>query len=441
MKIRVRHIVVFTALLLAALHVAGKNLYVCPDPDRHAVMPGIPGSYEDGIPRFAHKHFKYPLEAWRAQKWYGVEVMALIRTNGHVADFELQTDEEPHPLLLEEPKRVFEKMEWFPASKEGVPVTSWQYFYMPLTRKSSQADCWVPLGLEDEFKLACLYARDWEKPEWDHSPSQMRAALAGLGEAAYLFPAYPPAMIAYGRLLASYGRDNEALSALDACLADYQAVNYSIETDEWGEEKQVDMSPEYNGRMEVRIALVRALLHDMASSSATADAYADAIAIMEKRMIDGYLHPVFTEKDGGGIADLVMDIKRRHDESDTTAIINDIAQEKEAMRRGERATKSDQLNLFGLEAFALWMHGGDEALGEYLARLRAGKPTKKLLKYLSGMEKAMAENSALLVDRREVLRSLAFLVPPEGTDEATANDFHARRKALEKVFPLRWLSD
>ena len=436
-----RKILMFMALLSAVSTVQATKVYVCDDPDQQAILPGVPGSREDGVTRFANKNVKYPLEAWRSQKWFGVEAMGLVDANGHVIDFELMADEEPHPLLMTELRRAIEKMEWYPALKDGVPVASWQYFYMPLTKKSSRSDYWVPLGMEERFDLTNLYAFKWEEPEWDHGTAEMRKALDCLGESTYLFPGYAPATIAYARLLAAQGRGAQALSQIEVFLPGYQANGYNVEVTEEGDTLQTGMSPEYSGRTEVWTATVRALLHDMMQSPGCASAYDDAIALTEQRMIDGLLFPECTSKNDTWLSARMHNLKYIKDREHREVAAAAVRQEKADKRAGKSAETKDQQNLFGVKAMLLWLRDGDAGLDLWIGQIRAGKPSGKLLKYLSKLEKRKRENEQLLSDRRAVIVSLVCLVPPEGTDEAAANDFYARRKAVADVFPLQWLTE
>ncbi len=58
------------------------------------------------------------------------------------------------------------------------------------------------------------------------------------------------------------------------------------------------------------------------------------------------------------------------------------------------------------------------------------------------MEKSKAEHAALLEDRAEVVKALAMMVlPDEEADPSASSAFYARRKAMEEVFPLRWLTE
>ena len=98
------------------------------------------------------------------------------------------------------------------------------------------------------------------------------------------------------------------------------------------------------------------------------------------------------------------------------------------------------MNLFGAKALAIWMHSGDEGLNQYFAMIRGGEPSKQLLKYIDKMEKNKAKNAELLADRQAVLQSLTCIAPTADTPEDDVNAFHARRKAVADVFPLRWLA-
>lgn len=75
---------------------------------------------------------------------------------------------------------------------------------------------------------------------------------------------------------------------------------------------------------------------------------------------------------------------------------------KDEMRNGY-LSKGESLNLFGAKAFAIWMRDGDSGFDEYLASIRATKPSDDLLKYLAKLEKNKKVNAAKLSDRRAVL--------------------------------------
>ena len=435
-------ILVCLALLCGVAAVQAGNVYICEDPDMEAVLPSLTGNIDDAVTRFANKNFRYPPEAWRMQKWFGVEIMGLVDVDGHVIEIELMTDETPHPLLVTELRRVMEKMEWYPALKNGIPVATWKYFYLPLTRKSARSDCWVPIGMEERFDLVNLYAFEWEDPDWNHGAEEMRKAHDCFGESMYLFPGYAPAAIAYARLLATEGRGEQALSQIDIFLSGYQANGYRVEVTQEGDTLLADRAPEYSGRTELWTATVRALLHDMMQSPGRDTAYTDAIALADRRITDGLLFPECTSKNDMGLFSNMHLLKYIKDQEEKEELAAEIRQEKADRRAGRKADTKDQLNVFGTKAMLIWLMEGDAALDRWMAQIRAGKPGKKLLKYLTKIEKSKAEHAALLEDRAEVVKALAMMVLlDEEADPSASSAFYARRKAMEEVFPLRWLTE
>ena len=100
----------------------------------------------------------------------------------------------------------------------------------------------------------------------------------------------------------------------------------------------------------------------------------------------------------------------------------------------------DLLQMSGVKMFALWLLSGEEGMRGYIADVKAsGEASGKLVKYLDKLEKNYAANAATLADRKGVIESLACLVPPQGTDEEGCRAFYERRRAAEKVFPIKWL--
>ncbi|MBD5225648.1 MAG: hypothetical protein HDS68_06765 [Bacteroidales bacterium] len=114
--------------------------------------------------------------------------------------------------------------------------------------------------------------------------------------------------------------------------------------------------------------------------------------------------------------------------------------EYDMIRKGKGVTHSDLLKLFGVRALAIWLAEGEEGMRSYIARTQSGEASKQLKSYLAKLEKNYDRNAAALADRNGVIESLACLVPPQGTDEQGQRAFYERRRAAEKVFPIKWLS-
>lgn len=303
-----------------------------------------------------------------------------------------------------------------------------------------------------------------------------------LEEAVKIFPYKISSVIAYSTLESSFGKVDNAIQIMDKCWEKYQKRDPSIKYN-YRDTLNVKIPDtfRYVPRKGIWVAIMRALQHEFNSSSFSDSAFSDVMSLIDKRIVDGKLYEIESEKDaqlrqrrmemlrrsmvnewiGVGIVDrttptwekvtrtysvdeisdglMYWSDRGRIENAQVAQLKNLIRDERRAMYSGKNAKKESQLNLFGAKAFAIWMQEGDEGLDRFLAQIRAGEPSKQLLKYLSKLEKNMAENAALLSDRRAVLESLACLVPPEGTDVAGVKAFYDRRKAAEKVFPLKWL--
>lgn len=428
MKSIIRKITIFIMLMCAIGTVSARAIVVCEDPDYGALLPGDYMGLVDDVRFFAEKHFRYPPEAWKVQKWYGVIITALIDVDGKVVEYELQTDQTPHPLLMEALQKAMKEMDWRPALKNGVPVASYRDFYMPFTRKSPHGDYWFPIGMEKLFDLADDYVFKWPARKDKHSVPEMRQALRSLGESAVLFPLYAPVSIANARLLATFGQQNMALSHLDNFLKDYQADNYTQEVNDYGDTARTVVMADYKMSNEAWAAVMRTLLRDMMKTPDRDTVYAETLSLFDGLLLMPLSHGM-------------KYLKNIEDSLERDKAAANVNAEKELVLAGRRATTEDDLRLFGLKAMLIWLHDGPDGFHNYIAQMLSRKPTKELQKYLSKLKKNLAKRSAVLADRDEVVRSLALLVPPEGADEAYVRSFYERRSAMEKIFPLKWFTD
>ena len=428
MKSIIIRISIFLMLLCGVDSVSARTIEVCEDPDYGAVLPGDYMGLVHDVRFFAEKHFHYPPEAWKVQKWYGLEITALIDVDGKVAEFDMHTDQPPHPLLLAELKRVIQEMNWRPAFKDGYPVASYKDFYMPFTRNSPRGDYWFPIGMEEEFEIASDYAYKWPERKGKHSAPEMRQALRTLGESAIKFPLYVPVAIANARLLATFGQQNMALSHLDNFLKDYQADNYTQEVNDYGDTARTVVMADYKMSNEAWAAVMRTLLRDMMKTPDRDTVYAETLSLFDGLLLMPLSHGM-------------KYLKNIEDSLERDKAAANVNAEKELVLAGRRATTEDDLRLFGLKAMLIWLHDGPDGFHNYVAQMLSRKPTKELQKYLSKLKKNLAKRSAVLADRDEVVRSLALLVPPEGADEAYVRSFYERRSAMEKIFPLKWFTD
>ena len=120
-----------------------------------------------------------------------------------------------------------------------------------------------------------------------------------------------------------------------------------------------------------------------------------------------------------------------------TALLDE---ERKATLNGEKATSKDYARLFGCKALAIWALEGEVGLKNFINEIRSGNPTKKLASYLDNLEKNYDRYSSLLSDYPAAMLAIVSPVPPQGADEQGQRVFYERRRAAEKVFPIKWLS-
>ena len=297
-----------------------------------------------------------------------------------------------------------------------------------------------------------------------------------LKDAAELFPFNTATTISYAALESSLGKGNRAINIMDRNLHFYQTLDPLFYSDN-------KTNPEieifhYIGRRAIGLAMMRAIQHDFNSSPQKDNAYLYVKDLIDQRMLDGELYEPrsknaqktidrmkrdmvneFFRKDVVGINEPVWAKKSRAYSTDEisysisywsdrgridnaqvaqlTALIDQTEWE---ISRGKKATRKDELNLFGAKAMAIWMQDGEAGLRNYINTILANEPSRQLKSYLNKLDKKLSANAAMLADRKVVLQSLACMVPPEGTDAAGVQAFYDRRKAVEDVFPIKWLS-
>lgn len=451
------------------------NRPICTDPD---VVPSFVGGLLDGMPKYLAKNFKYPKEAYKSGKCGGDAIVEIVVTQqGSVSD--VKCCNVKHPALEQELIRVLKESRWYPATKGGKPVDVRMTLHLML-RPDWMTGEPIPFGLEQIVNDAdkCIKALgDMERMPGGNELEQVDRIL---GEAADVFVSFPRFPINYAMLKGALGDNVKAIETMDSCWRRY---HWEPEP-EYGRLGPMGFPMRisgYSGRTEIWVALMRAMQHQRNVSDMTEPAYRDAFMLINGRILDNDLRDSpsakevqFSEKKMQRLQrDMVNEfmgynmvtrdmsgwdrITRQYslDEVSGTlayasrnGYLNNaqveqisrlIKEEYDAMGNGKYATKGTQLKLFGAKAFAIWMLGGDAELAGFLATIRGGQPTKKLLKYLAKLEKRLAANRELLADRGAVLECLTTIAPPAGSDAAAVKRFHARRKAVEKVFPLEWL--
>ena len=77
-------------------------------------------------------------------------------------------------------------------------------------------------------------------------------------------------------------------------------------------------------------------------------------------------------------------------------------------------------------------------MDRYISDIQKGTDNEKVKKYLEKLQRNFNKNEAMLNDRESVIRSLTYLLPKNSKDTNTIHLLQCR-KALEEVFPLKWL--
>ena len=465
-------IVMFSISSAWAAENINANMFICADPDQPAIFPG---SIEEGIPKFFGYNMKYPKESWRAKRVQWVRVEMVIDTDGKVTNIRNIVDTKDStlvdPALDSEIKRVLGKMTWYPAEKNGVAVNVDKTMLLRLCKYSDYS---IPYGMEyvEHDADKCLKKlRDAKEKNED-----IICAEPVLKDAAELFPFNTATTISYATLESSLGNGNRAINIMDRNLKHYQTKDPLFYSDTKANDGIEPFL--YIGRRAIGLAMMRAIQHDFNSSPQKDNAYLYVTDLIDQRMLDGELYEPrsknaqkaidrmkrdmvneFFRKDVVGINEPVWAKKSRAYSTDEisyslsywsdrgridnaqvaqlTALIDQTEWE---ISRGKKATRKDELNLFGAKAMAIWMQAGETECRNYINTILANEPSRQLKSYLNKLDKKLSANAALLADRKAVLQSLACMVPPEGTDAAGVQAFYDRRKAVEDVFPIKWLS-
>ena len=431
---------------------------------------------------YMRANFKYPKEAWKQKRVKGAVGTLIILANGDVAEIEFP--EVKNEVLEKELKRVVRGMKFRPASNNGEPVNVEYRLSLRFTEYPWEGNSLVPFGLEKTMDDGIKIARSLSNAS-SYGTDKLREAENVIGDTFEVLPEYASTSLPYVRLLATLGEKQKAVEVADTFFSAYHALYKNVDSimiaDNMSKYCDGLPRPGYNGRTEVAVAVMRALQHDIAGIPVKAQAARDAMNLIDRRIIDGDLSSDRSAKDIARSrreiekmqADMIQEFSRdrvqpdiktpawekvtdfysigelssalsywddRYDfgNAQVSQLKERIRAERENIVGGSRA-KGDVLNLFGTKAFIHWLEGGNEGVSAYIASLRQGNPSKKLASYLDRLEKRLKENSELLADREGVVQSLACLVPPSGTSEADAEAFYARRRAAERVFPLRWL--
>ena len=467
-----KYIVLILAwMLIGPTILANNNL--CSNPDTPPELFG-------GVDKYFARHFKYPKEAIIEEGYFKPRVFieCIVSSNGDVVD--LKTPDKTHPALTKELERVLGNAKWYPALKDGHPVNVKYRTSLQLT------ESWggLPCGLGSIKKDAEKNIADIKQTL--PASNNLNNLKDVLKEASLVFtskqPRYP---IAYATLETAIGGKDKAIAAIDSCWSYYHFIPQEPLEGPWGLKLSRDKKAGHNNRTEVWLAVMRSMIYQYNSSEMADSAYVDALTLINSKIIGGDMSEPLSENEKAEIERNILRMKKdmvndfvRSDmvKTNTTGdeyigrdlnfnlneaigtltafdklglsignasvpqlskMIND---EYSALNSSKKATSKEKLNLFGAKAFAIWMQSGDEGLNQYFAMIRGGEPSKQLLKYIDKMEQNKAKNAELLADRQAVLQSLVCLAPTADTPEDEVKAFHARRKAVADVFPLRWLA-
>ncbi|MBD5225285.1 MAG: hypothetical protein HDS68_04870 [Bacteroidales bacterium] len=473
MKKYLNILTLWIAAILAVAPAAAKNWDVCENPDE---APLYPGSIETAFPKFVERNFTYPKEVWATHKFEKLPVIALIGTKGKVLDFMVNSEEEIPEALIAEIGNTLAKTEWFPAWKDGQAVNAFVRFYFPLQTDVVKQNYTVPTGWRNQFEKTLRMIAQHSSS--DKITPLSDSDLAQLKESSEMFNTYAPIPVFYAQALMSDKRNPEATAVMRHTIENYHQANT------WTDKNDMPrFEPTYRGATDVWINILHALQHEYISSADTDSLLVASILLVKERLIDGYITPKTTMKaklDARERAErlkknMAGDILGRYFDNNTntwdrvtsTMDIEELtarvsySYDRVGVSRGAQipqlaslinsaefkgltgyqkdAKGKDVLNMYGTMAFALWLREGEEGLRNYIASTNSGEASKQLKSYLAKLEKNYDRNAAALADRKGVIESLACLVPPQGTDEEGCRAFYERRRAAEKVFPIKWL--
>lgn len=475
LKMLSRIFIALTTMLLGAVSVSTYAARLCKDPE---TLPAFVGGLLDGMPKYLAKNFKYPKEAWKSGKCgTGAVVDVIITKKGTVS--EVRCYDIKHPALEKELIRVMKETRWYPATKRGEPVDVRMTLLLSLRPEFFEGEP-IPFGFEYIVKDADKnigFLKECQTLPVDNELKHVETAVAEAADVFMDIPRYP---IAFATFKSALGDGYKAVETMDSCWSRY----HWVPNPEYGRLGFMGIKGfvnGYNGRIEIWVALMRAMQHQRNGSERTDSAYRDAIDLIDERIVDTDLREIpspqeiaYSERRMARMQrDMVNEFVRGNMLSHGTSgwdkitreyslseisgalgywsrkgYINNaqvgqlyqlIQDEFQATKDGKYAKKGVHMKLFGAKAFAIWMHEGNEGLSRFLAQIREGGATKKLLRHMAKLEKNLAGNAALLSDRRAVLECLTTIAPVHGTPEAEVKAFYDRRKAVAKVFPLKWL--
>ncbi len=474
---------IFTSAFMTFMPMAADEtveIELCENPDE---ISRFTEGLHYGLNNWLSHEFKYPLEAWEADPCDGVIADLIIGRDGHVLFYTVlgpRKEKGFHPAFQKEFERVLKKMQFFPAYKDGVPVASKLNVIISLTPHFDQGRP-IPFGLEGivENGSRALKKLKAERGAFCNNDTVL---LTAVDKAYRMDVSNPVYAIANAGLHAACGKEERSVDVLEKCWDEYRVPVDLGNMDSYNEHRMYMTAQGYSGKFEIWLALARALHKGRIAIENCDSAYIDALDLIDARIIDRKLYDdpepwktrdktierikryersMVNEWTRAAVAGpetpTWQKITRQHDINELSAglsywskqgminnaqivqLTNLIESEREVLRNGKKATTKNDLNVFGTKALTIWLRDGDEGLRGFLSQIKNGDASKQLKNYMANLEKNYDENASVLADRKGVIESLACLVPSQGTDEAGCRAFYERRRAAEKVFPLKWL--
>ncbi|MDE6422272.1 MAG: hypothetical protein K2K95_02490, partial [Muribaculaceae bacterium] len=443
------------------------NLTVC----KKTQYPPVHAGSMENVIRY---HFKYPAEAWKAQKLMSLDAILLIDSEGKVRDVE--TEKPIHPALLAELKRVMQKTSWYPASIKDAPVN---VKYHQLLEFMSDRIYRFPRGLDTYALNAEKIAKSWRKVS---VLSEIRDSdLKTVEDAAGLVPEYLPIAFNLIGYLNASGQSDKAMSVADSCYKAYHSLYKSLDSISFVTNIR-SARLGYNGRSEIATAMMRAMSHDISNSPNRDELFATVLDLIDARIIDGDLLENPSQRELRASEERVKQMRRsmveelsgghlslsRSDELskrvgraggysleqissslaywsdkgmvDNAMIVqltNLIKSEREKILSGKNINKKS-INLFGVKALALLLYKGQQAMEEYMAQMIENTDNEKLKNYLTATRENFKRNEGLLTDKATMIKSLSCLVP-EKCDDPETKQLLEYRKTIAAIFPVKWL--
>ena len=455
------------ALSMRADSLETPNLTVCKKPQ---YPPVHAGSMENVI----RYHFKYPAEAWKAQKLMSLDAILLIDSEGKVRDVE--TEKPIHPALLAELKRVMQKTSWYPASIKDAPVNVKYHQFLEFM---SDRIYRFPRGLDTYALNAEKIAKSWRKVSVLSEIGD--SDLKTVEDAAGLVPEYLPIAFNLIGYLNATGQSDKAMSVADSCYKAYHSLYKSLDSISFVTNIR-SARLGYNGRSEIATAMMRAMSHDISNSPNRDELFATVLDLIDARIIDGDLLENPSQRELRASEERVKQMRRsmveelaggrvsfsRSDELskrvgraggysleqissslaywsdkgvvDNAMIVqltNLIKSEREKILSGKNINKKS-INLFGVKALALLLHKGQPAMEEYMAQMIENTDNEKLKNYLTATLENFKRNEGLLTDKATMIKSLSCLVP-EKCDDPETKQLLEYRKTIAAIFPVKWL--